>query len=294
MMPFRKILVPTDGNDSTNAAIAYALDLAKFVGAEVTALCVYDMSNYASAPDVLPDADSLLYKASESAVRYVVEQGKAIGVEVRPMIVNGIPPKYIVESSKDYDLIVMGTVGRTGLSHLLLGSVAGKVIRFSSCPVLVVNGAFSAKKGGVNCRRLLIPTDGSKDTEAAMRLGLELAKIFGSAVTAMSVTDINALPISAKEFEKNGRCLHETPHMAVDHVVEEGRKIGVEVMTTIAAGSPSNEIVNASGVQDLIVMGTAGRTGLDYMKLGSVAEKTVRNAKCPVLVVRASIDVNPK
>lgn len=60
-------------------------------------------------------------------------------MDVKPLVVNGIPTREIVDASGKYDLIVMGTAARTGVSLLLLGSVAQKVIRFSSCPVLVIS-----------------------------------------------------------------------------------------------------------------------------------------------------------
>jgi nucleotide-binding universal stress UspA family protein len=288
MTRYSRILVPTDGSSNTNPAITYALDLAKVSGAEITAMCVYDMSNYASTPDAFPDVESPRYKVSEDAVKYVAELGNSMGVKVKPLVVSGIPASDIVEASKDYDLVIMGTVGRTGLAHLLLGSVAGKVIRFASCPVLVVNGIENAKLGGVNCRRILIPTDGSDATKPAIHQGLELAKRFDAAVTALNVSDVRNVPAPVREFGKLDECLLDDSHKAVDYVVEEGKKLGVEVRPMIVTGSPAHEIVKAAAGHDLIVMGTLGRTGLAYVRIGSVAERTVQHAKCPVLVVRAA------
>ncbi len=57
---------------------------------------------------------------------------------VKTLVIEGSPANEIITASKDYDLIVMGSLGRTGLSHLLMGSVAEKVVRHASCPVLVV------------------------------------------------------------------------------------------------------------------------------------------------------------
>ena len=61
-----------------------------------------------------------------------------MGVEVKAVSKMGSPANDIVEASKNYDLVVMGTIGRTGVSKLLLGSVAEKVVRFAECPVLVI------------------------------------------------------------------------------------------------------------------------------------------------------------
>lgn len=70
-------------------------------------------------------------------------------------------------------------------------------------------------------------------------------------------------------------------------MVDQGEKMGVDVKPLVVNGIPTSEIVDASGNYDLIVMGTAARTGVSLLLLGSVAEKTVRHARCPVLVVRA-------
>jgi nucleotide-binding universal stress UspA family protein len=67
-----------------------------------------------------------------------VEEGKALGVEVTPLIVEGSPTKKIVEMATDFDLVVMGTLGRSALSKLFMGSVAERVTRYAPCPVLVV------------------------------------------------------------------------------------------------------------------------------------------------------------
>ena len=284
MVPHRKrILIPTDGSDNILAAISVALEMAKITRAAVTALSVNDVSAYApTGKYAAPDAVSSLYQECMNAVNRVVDEGRKMGVDVEPLVTNGNPTKAIVDASREYDLIVMGTAARTGVSLLLLGSVAQKVIRFSSCPVLVVG---SAHPGELKCRRILIPTDGNDNTWPAVRYGLEVARAFNAEVTALSVS-------SAKSslFSPGGGVEHFPPGVcrkAVEYVANEGRKFGVVVKPAIVPGSPANEILRASGEHDLIVMGTNGRTGLEYLRLGSVAEKTIRHARCPVLVVRS-------
>ena len=81
---------------------------------------------------------SLLEKEGKDAVDYVVAEGEKIGIKVTGLVQEGSPVKKIIETAKEHDLIVMGTIGRTGFSKILLGSVAEKVVRFAPCPVLVV------------------------------------------------------------------------------------------------------------------------------------------------------------
>ncbi|MCE5338363.1 MAG: universal stress protein [Methanomicrobiaceae archaeon] len=133
--------------------------------------------------------------------------------------------------------------------------------------------------------RLLIPMDGNGNTWTAIRYGLEMARTFNADVTALSVNSARN-----RSFARGGDVEHFSPEVSqkiVDYVANEGRKLGIAVTSMIVTGSPADEIIKASREHDLIVMGTNGRTGLEYLRLGSVAEKTIRHAGCPVLVVRS-------
>lgn len=140
MNQFKKVLIPTDGSENTRAAIAQGLELAKLMGAEVTALYVVDQTSFVNFPmdSTVVSIYSLLEKEGKDAIDYVVNEGAKLGVKVTPKIEEGSPAKKIVDEAKDHDLVVMGTLGRTGISKLLLGSVAERVVRFAPCPVLVV------------------------------------------------------------------------------------------------------------------------------------------------------------
>jgi nucleotide-binding universal stress UspA family protein len=140
MNRFNKILIPTDGSENTKAAIAQGLELAKAMGAEVTALYVVDQASFVNFPmdATVVSIYSLLEKEGKDAVDYVVKEGEKAGVKVEAKVVEGNPAKKIVDEAENYDLVVMGTLGRTGISKLLLGSVAERVVRLAPCPVLVV------------------------------------------------------------------------------------------------------------------------------------------------------------
>jgi nucleotide-binding universal stress UspA family protein len=140
MKPFNRILIPTDGSEYTKEAIKKGLELAKVLDAEVTALYVVDQTSFINFPmdSTIVSVYSLLEKEGKDAVDYVKNEGAKLGINVNIKIEEGSPPRKIMEISKQFDLIVMGTLGRTGVSKLLLGSVAEKVVRFAECPVLVV------------------------------------------------------------------------------------------------------------------------------------------------------------
>lgn len=140
MNEFKRILIPTDGSENTKAAITQGLELARVMGSEVTALYVVDQASFVNFPmdATVVSIYSLLEKEGKDAVDYVVNEGQKLGVNVTPKVVEGSPAKKIVDEAENYDLVVMGTLGRTGISKLLLGSVAERVVRFAPCPVLVV------------------------------------------------------------------------------------------------------------------------------------------------------------
>lgn len=145
-MAFNKILVPTDGSEYTKAAVRKAMELAKLSGGKVTALYVLDQTILTNMPmdTAVMNVYNTLEKEGKEAVDFVRDLGASEGVEVEVVIKEGTPVKVILDESANYDIIVMGTLGRTGMSKLLMGSVAERVVRASQCPVLVVRSTEGA------------------------------------------------------------------------------------------------------------------------------------------------------
>jgi len=143
MSEIKRILVPTDFSEPADAALTYAIDLAAKLGASVLLVHVFDdpfigavyTGEYVPIPaemraEILADLRRKLADA-------VTKRGHA---ELSPEVLIGPTARTIVEGARDrdVDLIVMGTHGRGGMSHLLLGSVAERVVRAATCPVLTV------------------------------------------------------------------------------------------------------------------------------------------------------------
>ena len=140
---YQKILIPTDGSEPSQKAVQHGLTLAKEMNASVSALYVGEVMHIPSpvpgpVPIMMEEQGEVLREAGQKIVDDVVEKGKKIGVTVTPVVVIGHPADQIIKQAEDYDLVVMGTMGKSGLSHLLMGSVAEKVVRHSPVPVLVV------------------------------------------------------------------------------------------------------------------------------------------------------------
>lgn len=137
---FERILVPTDGSSTSEHALKVALDVAATMGSSVTGLYVMDSSAYAAFPGDLEweSIRQMLERESEEALAEVRELCEDQGTTCKAMVREGHPAEEIIEASRDHDLVVMGTHGRSGLEHLLMGSVTEKVIRHAPVPVLVV------------------------------------------------------------------------------------------------------------------------------------------------------------
>ncbi len=140
MEEMRKILIATDGSEYTKEAVSTGLHLAKILGAEVTALYVIDQTSFVSFPidSSIVSVYSLLENEGKRAVEEVRKEGEDQGVKVATVVVEGSPTRKIVEMAANFDLVVIGTLGRSALSKLFMGSVAERVTRYAPCPVLVV------------------------------------------------------------------------------------------------------------------------------------------------------------
>jgi len=140
LQEIRKILIATDGSEYTKEAVSTGLHFAKMLGADVTALYVIDQTSFVSFPidSSIVSVYSLLENEGKKAVEDVKKEGEALGVKVETVVAEGSPTRKIVETAADFDLVVLGTLGRSALSKLFMGSVAERVTRYAPCPVLVV------------------------------------------------------------------------------------------------------------------------------------------------------------
>jgi nucleotide-binding universal stress UspA family protein len=140
---YEKILIATDGSEYTKNAVDYGIDLAKNTGAKLFTIYVIDTAAFASIPmdAAWESMYELLKQEGDVAIKYVTDKAKAEGLEVEGNLIEGHPADEIIKYSENnsISLIIMGTLGKSGLDRFLLGSVAEKVVRNSKIPVLVVH-----------------------------------------------------------------------------------------------------------------------------------------------------------
>src|SRR5215468_4044890 len=147
-MTAQRFLVPVDFSEHANQAVEYAIALASKLGARVTLLHVIQLLPLGSGDMGVTVPYTYMQDLeadSTSRMQAYLERVTAAGLEGAMAVVHGVPFQEILATAKaqQIDLIIMGTQGRTGLHHVLMGSVAEKVVRLAPCPVLVVREPLS-------------------------------------------------------------------------------------------------------------------------------------------------------
>lgn len=143
METFKRILIPTDGSPGAAYAVEKGLGLAKLIGAtKIIALYVKDLArlNHIPESDMTMLINTVIDREGEEILREVETEAGKRGLKVELVVLDGHPADVILDvaEEQDIDIIVMGTVGRSGINRLLMGSVAEKVTRHAPCPVLVI------------------------------------------------------------------------------------------------------------------------------------------------------------
>jgi nucleotide-binding universal stress UspA family protein len=147
-----RILVPVDFSPHADRAFRYAATLAQRLGAKLALLHVVEdpfLTGAWTSEIYVPNVPELLKNLVDAAEHQLVilkESAAAMGLTAEITVTTGRPSQTIVDHAKDggFDLIVMGTHGRTGLSHVVMGSIAERVVRKAPCPVLTVKAAAAA------------------------------------------------------------------------------------------------------------------------------------------------------
>lgn len=232
---------------------------------------------------MVEDEERGLAAASSEAVKLGARR-------VSSRLLTGVPWDQIVETlSGDaaFDLVVMGTHGRSGIGRVLLGSVTEKVVRHAPCSVLAVR-----PRGETTAfMRILCPVDFSDDSRRAVKRAAELAAPSGAGITLLHVieppvTYTGEPPVS----DFLGSIEKQSTQLLVEWASDLKSKIATPVATEIrigSAGAQTLAVLHKHPELDLVVLGSHGRTGIRRALLGSVAEKIVRHAACAVLVDRS-------
>lgn len=284
-----KLLLATDGSLFSEGAIREAIRLAKKCSSKLSALSVIETNpEYAAiAPQLLEKAE----KAAREHLESVKAQAKKEGVDCSTSILEGEDSyNYIAEEAakNKIAMIILGRRGRTGLKRLAMGSTAARVIGHAPCNVLVV-----PKAAIVEFKSIVVATDGSPYSTAAASEAIGIAKKNSSKLTVISVVPAELATPTDVDFAATGlELLAEKEMQAAEKnakaVKEAAQKEGVAVQAFVMTGKPADAIIETAKEKnaDLIIVGSHGRTGIERLLMGSVAERVIVMSSCAVLVVK--------
>ncbi len=265
---FDKILVPLDGSPNSESILAR---MGRLLTAPGTRICLMQVVHGASAP-------------TRDYLHAVRDRLREEGLEVEIQISKGDPAEQILKFATRYPpkLIAMSTHGRSGWARAVRGSVAERILRHGSWPLLLVRPESLGGPAGGEFRfdRILVPLDGSEASSRVLPLVEELAKRFGSEVV---------LEHAASTFEWVGREPGVTPESMLEPARTSLVQAGVRCRIRVDLRDPPEAIQLAAEEEaaDLIALATHGRSGAKRWAFGSVTEGLLRQSDRPVLVVRS-------
>lgn len=284
-----KILCPTDFSADSEQALRVAVGLANARDAELVIAHVWYVSPLAFAGEAPIPADVIaeMILASERGLADAARQATSLGAtRVSTRFLRGVPWDQIVrtvDGDRAYDLVVIGRRGRSDLARFLVGSVTERVIRHAPCSVLAVSGRAAMARPP----RVLCPVDFSESSRHAMLVAGGLAAPRGE-ITLLHVIE-NESSYTGGLLDGGGAVDKRATQLVETAADELRAKFDVSVTTRIEIGNPAHFILRMleDRAFDLVVVGSHGRTGIRRLFLGSVAERVVRHADCPVFVVRS-------
>lgn len=296
----RSVLIPLDGSRLAERSLTVVPPLARTGPLHVSLLSVVD-----EVEDVrMLSSEEAMQRERNVLQSYLHEIAgdihKHLGAEVDTEVLEGAPAELILQRSLVVhpDLLIMSTHGRSGLSRWRLGSVADKLIRGVSCPILVIGPKAMEKNEWLEVgaepafERILVPLDGSHLGEQALDTAVEYARLFDSEVHFVRVVDVRSYG--------DGVVMESsyTPRL-IDTLLDEARAYLEDVAdrtptpheprTEVLTGSPSEALLSytETAAIGMVVMTSHGRGGVLRAALGSVTDRLLGGV-APVLVVRAT------
>jgi len=275
----QRIMVPTDGSAESEKALAIAQEVAKAQGAEVRLVRVAEdlawvaaRGEFSASPEIL---EELLEKSEADAranLAGLVDRLAANGVRASSLIVRGSPAGALLDCVEEEhpDLVAMATHGRTGLARFTLGSVTDRVVREGQAPVLVIR----------------------RSSEPTHKLESAVLMLDGSGVAEETLPMVHELARKPLMHVKLLRVVSDPSDRGAAHNYLEGAAArlaadGLDTELVVDVGSPEPIIERLALEADFVILCTHGRSGIDRLRHGSVAEHVIHEVDCPVLLVRA-------
>lgn len=284
----QRVLYATDLSDASLAALPLVSTIAHQYGSRVFVMNVSTSVSYAM---VSPEAAVALQQrdelAAQSKVQELLNSGDLAGLSATAIVRSGFPTEELERfvRQQKIDLAILGTHGRTGMKHLLLGSVAEELFRHLPCPVLTVGpNVAKASMQATAIRHILFPTDLSDESQAVFPYLASLASQYKASLTLLHVLpvetatnpDAMSLAEPLRKEMQNIFASHMDPDCPAEFMIDFG-----ETAERILAHAES-------GRADLIGLGVRKAGEITTHFRNTVAYRVVLQAHCPVLTARYS------
>ncbi|HUF52938.1 MAG TPA: universal stress protein [Dehalococcoidia bacterium] len=294
---FKKIVIPLDGSDNSEAVIPFAAEIASRTGGELVLVTAVQQVGVWDATMSMQALD----RENQVATEYLETKRAEVanlGANVSTKLAQGDAADAVLRTADEVgaDLLAMTTQGRSGIARWLFGSVASRLVGHAKIPVLVIRPKEGEDKGapGPVVKKILVPLDGSEVALSILPVVEDFARTMGASVVLFTaVAPLAAYP----GFETAGAAaigeviadLQKQAEETMAMVASEVKGRGIEASYVVALDTAVDGTCRAAdelGV-DLIAIATHGRGGLGRVVLGSVADGVIRrSADVPVLVVR--------
>jgi nucleotide-binding universal stress UspA family protein len=298
---YTKILIPLDGSKTAEKVLPYARFVPGALKLPIELLAVVDIVELAThiSADRARYLDTMIADSVRNSEQYLREIARTFPNSTKCTVEKGKAEQIIIETAAvdKGTLVTMATHGRSGINRWLMGSVAEKVLRGGTNPMLLVRATEEEKvDGGATLKSIMVPLDGSELAEDVLPAAAELAKTLKVAVILFRAYNIptNAYASGEGYYGVNyEEVLTAMRDEAVGYLEKKAgalKKMGIAEVSYVAKeGFAADEIISLArkSPDNLIAMCTHGRSGVKRWVLGSVTETVVRHSSDPVLVIRA-------
>ncbi len=277
-----RILVPLDGSEVAAASLGFA----KLIPSQYIRLLRVVQPDDLSTGD-LEDRMAEARASLESAAKELRRHGRSVEIAIEMED----PASEILDAAVDANLIVMTTRGGGATSRAVFGSVADRVAHHSPVPVLLLRGDNRPTTEPL-VARIVVPLDGSELSEAALRPAIDLSCDLGVPLHLVRVVESDPVretvlggPLVASATARATERAIADAERYLDSRAQIARDRNCVAVTEARAGYPVTELIATLKPGDVVVMSSHGRGGIGRWLLGSVADRLVREAPAPVLLV---------
>lgn len=277
----QNITIATDFSPWSERAMHHAIALARKFGAILHIVHVVRRTEYPFVPDLMIELDQLAERDCDDLIRRLTAAHNLDDIEHRRWTLDGEFSEVLGRFVRDHriDLVVLGTRGRSGISKLLLGSIAQEIFHHLACPVLTIGPWSRVASRQPRVRKVLFATDLSPASEAAIPYVLMAAKTWQSKIDVLHVCS-----------SANCHCCQKKDDLKQRIDLQAGMETSLSVQYHLIPGRPFPAVLNFAreNMDDAIVLGLDPHRSLYDGPAVSHAYEIVRCAECPVLSVRSA------